>query len=235
MTEENPRPSNAPPPQLGRVAFHAVASGLTPLIPVPFLDDYALRQVRERMIRAVLQEHSLPTPQKAVVVLAGSHVSSTLGGRILGVLKTVALFPFKKIFRRIFLVLWVKDCVDMTSVTLHHGYLIQHALARGDLNASSLETDAPLRVHDAIVAACKEMDTRPVNQLLKRFFEGSRLLLSEATKALMNPLLGQPRVPQKGEEAEVASLADRLAAALWEQRGYFTSLEQRYEKHMGRS
>jgi hypothetical protein len=42
-------------------------------------------------------------------------------------------------------------------------------------------------------------------------------------------------VPEKGEEAEVSSLADRLAAALWEQRGYFTSLEERYEKHMGRS
>jgi hypothetical protein len=231
---ESPSSSSAPPPQLGRVAFHAVASGLTPLIPVPFLDDYALRQVRERMVRAALQEHSLPAPQKAVAVLAGSHVSSTIGGRILGFLKSLALLPVKKIFRKVFLVLWVKDCVDMASITLHHGYLIQHAMARGDLSAVNLESEAPLRVHDAIVAACKDMDARPVNQLLRRLFAGSRLLISEATQALMSPLRGQPRVPEKGEEAEVASLADRLAAALWEQRGYFTSLEQRYEKHMGR-
>jgi hypothetical protein len=223
-----------PPPQLGRVAFHAVASGLTPLIPVPFLDDYALRQVRERMVRAALQERSLPTPQKAVAVLAGSHVSSTVGGRILGILKSVALMPVKKVFRKVFIVLWVKDCVDMASITLHHGYLIQHAMARGDLNLATLETDAPLRVHDAIVAACKEVDARPVNQLLRRLFASSRMLIAEATQALMSPLRGQPRVPEKGEETEVASLADRLAAALWEQRGYFTALEQRYEKHMGR-
>jgi hypothetical protein len=39
-------------------------------------------------------------------------------------------------------------------------------------------------------------------------------------------------VPEPGEGAEVASLADRLAAALWEERGYFTALEQRYEKHL---
>lgn len=231
MIEPNPPSSNAPPPQLGRVAFHAVASGLTPLIPVPFLDDYALRQVRERMVRSVLQEHGLPTPPKAVAILAGSHISSTLGGRVLNLLKSVALLPFKKIFRKAFFVLWVKDCVDMASYSLHHGYLLQHAAARGDLNVGTLQGDTPQRVHDAILAACKEMDARPVNQLLRRLFAGSRLLIAEATKALMNPLRGQPRVPEKGEEAEVASLADRLAAALWEQRGYFTALEQHYGKH----
>jgi hypothetical protein len=216
------------------VAFHAVASGLTPLIPIPFLDDYALRQVRERMVRAVLQEHGLPTPAKAVSILSGAQVDITLGGRVLGALKSLALFPLKKIFRKAFLVLWVKDCVDMASYSLHHGYLLQYAVARGDLEANGLEAAAP-RVHDAILAACKEVDSRPVNQLLSRLFASSRLLLAEATQALMSPLRGQPRVPDKGEQAEVASLADRLAAALWEQRGYFTALEQRYEKHIGKS
>jgi hypothetical protein len=235
MTEQNPRPSNAPPPQLGRVAFHAVASGLTPLIPIPFLDDYALRQVRERMVRAVLQDHSLPTPAKAVSILAGSQVSTTLGGRVLNLVKGLALLPLKKVFRKAFIVLWVKDCVDMASYSLHHGYLLQHALARGDLTALTLEGEAPLRVHDAILAACKEQDSRPINQLLGRFFASSRLLLSEATQAIMSPLRGQPRIPEKGEEAEVASLADRLAAALWEQRGYFAALEERYQKHLGKA
>jgi hypothetical protein len=235
MTEQPSSSSNAPPPQLGRVAFHAVASGLTPLIPIPFLDDYALRQVRERMVRAVLQEQGLPTPTKAVSALAGSHVSSTLGGLLLGLLKSAALFPFKKMLRRVFLVLWVKDCVDMASYSLHHGYLLQHALARGDLDASTLEHDAPLRVHDAILAACKEVDSRPINQLLGRLFASSRLLIAEATQALMSPLSGQPRVPKQGDDAEVASLANRLAAALWEQRGYLKALEERYQKHLGKA
>jgi hypothetical protein len=230
MTEPNTQPSSVPP-QLGRVAFHAVASGLTPLIPVPFLDDFALRQVRERMVRSMLQEHGLPTPAKAVGVLAGVP-RNTLGGRVVGLLKGVALFPVKKLFRKVFIVLWVKDCVDMASASLHQGYLLQHAIARGDLDARGLEGDAPARVHAAIEAACKEVDSRPINQLLRRLFEGSRLLLAEATQAFLSPLLGQPRVPQQGETAEVSSLADRLAAALWEQRGYFTALEERYAQHL---
>jgi hypothetical protein len=235
MTEQNPRPSNAPPPQLGRVAFHAVASGLTPLIPIPYLDDYALRQVRERMVRAVLKEGGLSTPAKAVSVLAGSHVTSTLGGRLLSMLKSLMLLPFRRVWRRAFLVLWVKDCVDMASYSLHHGYLLQHAVARGDLSASTLDGDTPLRVHDAILAACKEVDSRPINQLLVRLFEGSKLLIVEVSKALLSPLIGQPRVPEKGEDAEVASLADRLAEALWEKRGYLTALEERYQKHFAQA
>ncbi len=101
------------------------------------------------MVRSILQEQGLPTPERAVTVLAGSQLSSLVSRQILGHLKTTALFPFKVVFRRLFLVLWVKDCVDMASVT-----------------------------------------------------------------------------------PEVASLADRLAAALWEQRGYFLALEQRYQEHL---
>jgi hypothetical protein len=235
MTESTSRPSSAPPPQLGRVAFHAVASGLTPLIPIPYLDDYALRQVRERMVRALLEEQGLKAPVKAVRILAGSHVTSTLGSQLLGFLKSVALLPFRRFWRKAFLVLWVKDCVDMASYSLHHGYLLQHALARGDLGASTLEGEAPLKVHDAILAACKEMDSRPINQLLGRLFEGSRLLLKEVTQALVNPLVAQPRVPEQGEAAEVASLADRLAAALWEERGYLTALQERYEQQLAKA
>ncbi|HLM44833.1 MAG TPA: hypothetical protein VK458_13250, partial [Myxococcaceae bacterium] len=184
-----------------------------------------------RMVRAALQEHSMPTPQKAVATLAGSHVSSTMGGRILGVLKSLALLPVKKIFRKIFLVLWVKDCVDMASLSLHHGYLLQHALAQGHLDAASLTTeDTARRVHTAIDAACKELDARPVNQVLRRLFSGSQLLLTELAKAL-DKWTGSPRTPQQGEAQEVASLAERLAAAMWEERGYFQSLESLYEKH----
>ncbi|WP_224360561.1 hypothetical protein [Hyalangium versicolor] len=234
MTESTSKPSGAPPPQLGRIALHAVASGLAPLIPIPFLDEYALRQVRERMVRAVLAEHGLTSPPpKAVGILAGSHVTSTLGGQLLGFFKSMALLPFRKVWRRAFLVLWVKDCVDMASYSLHHGYLLHHAVARGDLSARSLEGDAPNKVHDAILAACKEVDSRPINQLLGRLFQGSKLLIKEVTQALKTPLVGQPRVPEKEEDAEVASLADRLTEALWEKRGYLTALQERYEKHIG--
>jgi hypothetical protein len=214
------------------VAFHSVAAGLTPLIPVPFLDDYALRQIREQMVRDLLKEKGLKAPDKAVEVLAGSHEARTIGGRLLSHLKGLVLFPITKLFRKVFFVLWVKDCVDLTSVSLHHGYLLNHALERGDLDAGSLQGEAPREVHAAIVAACQQLDARPINQLLRRLFRSSRLLMAEATRALLQPKQG-PRTPDAGSEsAEVASLTDRLLKELWEERGYFTALEQHYDAHL---
>src|SRR5688572_9023886 len=122
MTEPKPQPPASPmPPSMSRVAFHSVAAGLTPLIPVPFLDDYALKQVRENMVRALLKERGLPAPDKAVGVLAGSHVQGSIGGHLMSFLKGLVLLPVKKMFRKVFFVLWVKDCVDMASVSLQIG------------------------------------------------------------------------------------------------------------------
>jgi len=208
-----------------------VASGLTPLIPVPFLDDYALRQTREGMVRQILREHGLPAQDKAVQVLAGSHVSTSLGGHVKSFLKGVLLFPVQKIFRKVFFVLWIKDCVDMASLSLHHGFLLTHAVERGDLDAATLMGDQPGKVHDAIVAACAEMDARPINQILRRLFASSRLLMAEATRAFFNPKNRSPRTPADQEEsAEVKSLTDRLLAELWEERGYFAALQQAYDR-----
>ena len=216
------------------MALFAVASGLTPLIPVPFLDDYALRRVREQMVRTLLRERSLSAPDRSVTVLAGLYPRQ--GSRLQQVASKVALVSlratWKKGYRRLATALWVKDCVDMASLSLHHGYLLQHALERGDLTAPTLASEAvPRQVHQAIDAACKELDSRPVNQALRRLFAGSQLLLSELALALES-WNGAPRTPRQGEAEEVASLAERLAAAMWEERGYFQSLEALYLKHL---
>ncbi len=231
-----PQPSATPstvPAALQRVALHAVASGLTPLIPVPFLDEYALRRVREQMVRSILRERTLSASDRTVTVLAGLHPRE--GSRLQQFVGKAALLSlrlaWRKAYKRFATALWVKDCVDMASVSLHHGYLLQHALAKGHLDALSLANeDTARRVHSAIDAACKELDARPVNQVLRRLFTGSQLLLTELAKAL-DKWTGSPRTPQQGEAQEVASLAERLAAAMWEERGYFQSLEALYEKH----
>ena len=229
-------PSSEPvvPLPVQRVALHAVASGLTPLIPVPFLDEYALRRVRQQMVRALLRERALSATERTVTVLAGLHPRE--GSRLQQLVSKTALFSlrltWRKAYKRMATALWVKDCVDMASVSLHHGYLLQHALDRGDLDARTLATEeAARRVHAAIDAACTELDARPVNQALRRLFDGSRLLVDELSRALEH-WSGAPRTPRRDEDQEVASLAERLAAALWEERGYFQSLESLYAKHL---
>ena len=243
----NPPPADPLLDALHRVAPYAVASGLTPLIPVPFLDDYALRRVRERLVRELLAEHhaGLAVDDATVRALAGHAVRE--GSRVQQFLGKAALLPLRFAWkvghRRLLTALWVKDCVDMASLSLHHGYLLHHALARGDLPPSALATpDAARRVHAAILAACREVDTRPVNQALRRLLAGSRLVLdtlertldfwSEAWRGAWNGTPPTPPPPSDDDAAARASLAERLAALLWEQDGYFHVLEARYARHL---
>ncbi|MFY0582251.1 hypothetical protein ACN28S_55420 [Cystobacter fuscus] len=164
------------PAPVRRVAQHAVAAGLTPLVPVPFVDDYALRRVREDMVRSLLAERGLSAPRPTLRVLAGLHPRE--GSRLQQLAGKAALLSLRlarrKSYRRLVSALWLKDCVDMASLCLHHGYLLQYALERGDLPAHALATpDAAHRVQAAIHAACAELDARPLNQALRRLWASS--------------------------------------------------------------
>jgi len=112
-------PSSEPvvPLPVQRVALHAVASGLTPLIPVPFLDEYALRRVRQQMVRALLRERALSATERTVTVLAGLHPRE--GSRLQQLVSKTALFSlrltWRKAYKRMATALWVKDCVDMAT------------------------------------------------------------------------------------------------------------------------
>jgi hypothetical protein len=229
-----PPPTLDIPAPVRRVANHAVAAGLTPLIPVPFVDDYALRRVREHMVRSLLDERALSAPPLTVAVLAGLHPRE--GSRLQQFASKAALLSLRlawsKGYRRLITGLWLKDCVDMASLCLHHGYLLQHALERGDLPADALATpDAARRVQAAIHAACAELDARPINQALSRLFAGSRLVRDALAEALAH-FQGAPLRPHLDETGEEVSLAERLAAVLWEKRGYFQTLESLYARHL---
>ena len=198
------------------------------------MDDYALRRVREDMVRSLLEERRLPAPRRTVRTLAGPP--SHQGSRVQQWLGKAALLSmriaWRKGYRRMLTALWLKDCVDMASLCLHHGYLVQHALERGDLDARTLATpDAARRVQAALHAACAELDARPINQALRRLFAGSRLVQDALEEALAH-FQGAPRRPHLDDAGEERSLAERLAAVLWEQGGYFRRLEALYTQHL---
>ncbi|EPX63871.1 hypothetical protein D187_005001 [Cystobacter fuscus DSM 2262] len=222
------------PAPVRRVAQHAVAAGLTPLVPVPFVDDYALRRVREDMVRSLLAERGLFAPRPTLRVLAGLHPRE--GSRLQQLAGKAALLSlrlaWRKSYRRLISALWLKDCVDMASLCLHHGYLLHYALERGDLPAHALATpDAARRVQAAIHAACAELDARPINQALRRLWAGSRLVRESLSEALAH-FQGAPLRPHLDDSGAETSLAERLAAVLWEKRGYFLTLESLYTKHL---
>jgi hypothetical protein len=90
---------------------HAVLVGLTPLIPVPILDDYVKGVVERRLVASVASARGVTLADGDVRALVDAD-ESFLGG----VAKSVLTFPLKLVFRKIFFVLELKRASDGASL-----------------------------------------------------------------------------------------------------------------------
>jgi hypothetical protein len=242
-------PSTEVPLDLPRhLIFHSLLSGLCPAIPLPFLDDWALRFTCRRMVVAYLNDAGLSTHTEIVdYIVRGDPPPSK------GCVKRLLLFPFKAIFwlilypikkilRKILVFLLIKDCVNQFSATLHHGFLLQVALSHERISAADVESVTPAlrRVYESIELTCKEADTRPVNRLLTTIIAQSRKTLFAAARPLRAVLRREYRAekvspsadlppadpPEFNAEAEeLDDVLDELEDALEQNQTYFQLLQ----------
>src|ERR671912_751047 len=94
---------------------HAIFVGLTPLIPVPVVDDLAQAYFRRRLVRTLAASHGRTLSAEELDALT----SEPGGGCLRGCAVQVVLYPLKKIFRKIFFFLEWKRAADLTSQTYH--------------------------------------------------------------------------------------------------------------------
>ncbi len=225
-----------------RSIFFAVLAGLCPLIPLPFIDDIALDFVRKQLLASLFAAHQLELTPVHLAALLQTEKSNRLVGCFVGII----LYPVKKIFRKIFFVLAVKDCVDSASAVLHEGLLVRHALASGLVDRASLDagTDTLLALNRAIRTTCQQTDTRPVNQVFRRVFTASRSALADAAAALASLIRnkgGSRKNPQPVQTAfehaehqsnpQVDRLVDALGGQVFTEPGYLDALEKRFESN----
>ncbi len=110
------------------VARLVILSGLTALIPVPYLDGYVERQILRKAIQRLALVHTFEVTKDALDTLVEDR-----GSVLLGCLVAVLWWPVKKLFRTIFFFLTVKDVIDLVSVNSHRIAMIDHALREGEL------------------------------------------------------------------------------------------------------
>jgi hypothetical protein len=89
------------------LAAKAFAIGLTPIIPLPFLDELVRTWLLRRGIRQVAAEHGVTLADKALKRLASDR-----GGCLIGCLIGVVWWPIRKLFRTMFYFLTIKECLD---------------------------------------------------------------------------------------------------------------------------
>src|SRR5918997_2712660 len=163
---------------------HAVLVGLTPLIPVPVVDDLVKSHLLRRMARELAAGRGHRLSPEEVEALTAERGGGCLGG----CLGQVVLYPLKKIFRKIFYFLEWKRAADLTSRTYHHGYLIDHALRPRADGPRLIERKSAAEVGAAIDAVCRESPVKPLESAVGATFRGSKNVLAGAAKILERAL-----------------------------------------------
>lgn len=214
--------------------LHAVLVGLTPLIPIPILDDAVKGYIERRVVLELGKKHG---------VLLGADVVSALvddpSGSVLSALAQGAIqYPLKLLLRKLFFVLEVKRASDAASLAYHRGYLIDRALALKILEPLG-PYPSPM-VRSAMDWACHSGQISPLSSVMAGAFEGSRAALEAIGKGLVKRL--RPKRGATGAQAvegavEDASKEGPLAGVVEElRRGlreipaeHFTNLEQKFD------
>ncbi len=213
----------------GILLTHTTLIALTPLIPLPFVDDWVRGWLLRRMARGLAEAHRLRIWPEEIRVLVELPSSSWVGGMVKGAI----LSPIKKVLRKTFMFLAGKRIVDIASETYHRGYLIDLAFARGwcephgDCSAKELRS--------AIDAVLKEVPVSqsPVTTALRAGFEEAQSTLADVYTSLRARIGGVPTeatVARAIDDAEAAGLGGVVAslrrALLEVPREHFEALER---------
>ncbi len=136
---------------LRRQVGYSLVTGLTHLIPVPFLDDWAKDLLRQRQAMELARDRGVHLTGAEGKILACGHHPPTARGCVRGCLFALVVIPvellfkvfFNKIVRKVLFFLTVKDVIDTFSRTLHEGYLLRHALKLGALTPAPVPQGEP--------------------------------------------------------------------------------------------
>ncbi|MDO9022069.1 MAG: hypothetical protein Q8S73_40505 [Deltaproteobacteria bacterium] len=237
MSERRPRPRHVADESL--LLTHAALVGLTPLIPIPLLDDAVKAAIERRLVRQLAALHGVSLSDDAVSALANDPGD----GLLLGVAKGIVTFPFKLIFRKLFIVAEVKRASDEASLCYHRGLLLDLAFASRAV--APVGPKPPAEVRAAVERACAEVSVSPLGRVIGGVFEGSKGALEAVGRDLLARIGAGRRAPTRASvddaveagaaaERRVASLVERLRAAVATvPESHFIALEDRFEAALG--
>ncbi len=249
MSQEAGSTTNADLFPLRRLVFSSLLVGMTPLVPIPLLDDWAGDVLRRRLAADLAQHYEAKELGAAELeLLALGRRDVTAGGCLkgcassaLGLAFKLVLKIFRKLARKILFFLTVKDCVDTFSRTFHEGYLLRHALARGVLAGE----ERAAVVRQALETTLEEIDVRPFEGHVGKVLRGGFRLLRHGARQLWELLTVWRRSPEDDailrpgeareeldQEAELGGLVDELTAGVERESGHLRRLEALFESRL---
>lgn len=182
---------------------HAVLVGVTPLIPVPVLDDLTKKYFRKRLVRSLAAANGRTLGDEELSALVRERERGCLSGCLVAVF----IYPLKAIFRKVFYFLEWKRAADLTSRTYHFGYLVAYSMQPRKDGASLLDLCGAKAVNEAAQAVCRESPIKPVEGAIGGTLRGSKRILSAAASLLAGSLR---RLSGRARAEEVAEAIERV-------------------------
>jgi hypothetical protein len=238
-------------PGMTQLVYHSLLCGATALIPVPFLDDWALRIVKRRMLSEMLRSGGFSPETDRIRWLAGTGMWIGTQGCLYQALFYTVVLPVKilgyflrGILRTVFFVLIVKQAADRASACFHEGYLFAYAVRRHV--RSDRDLDAQLvRLPRVIAQVLRGLNTSPVWSVFAGILRVNRNLFLETARVLARSARLSRRKDDHGMAAADESLGEQrrrldnvvrhVGDLLGGQEGYLRNLERRFDFYFDRT
>ncbi|NLG99698.1 MAG: hypothetical protein GX491_20270 [Chloroflexi bacterium] len=176
----------------GAILFYSLTIGLTPLIPVPFVDDWIKTSVQRRMVRVIFNGRGLAVSDKEVDrLLEEEFWPSCLGGCAY----TLIEYPIRRLLRKLVFILEIRRAYVLMSQTWYAGFLLDSALLAGFRTGG--QPDEARRLRIAIADVRKRADAALIQRVLRQH---TRLgaLFGAAWKVFKGTAAGIPRAVFNG-------------------------------------
>jgi len=205
------------------IITHAVLIGLTPLIPIPVLDDLVKSFFYKRLVELLAFRHKLTLSVSEVNVLAEDRTQGFFKGCLIGTLEYVV----KRLIRKLTIVLEWRRAINVVTHAYYFGYLMDYAFQQGLYMPG--DPRQAVRLRSAIETARLNANTNLVKRIVQSSFNQSRAAVLRAvqqvSRSLQDIAFKRSRVWLRRQLAvRLRGRAPRLARWLYK-RLHFTEAE----------
>lgn len=150
------------------ITTYAILVGLTPLIPIPVLDDLVKGFFYRKLVQSLANIHQISLSSEETAALSQERDKGCLYGCLFGTFE----FLIKRLVRKIIFVLEWRRAIDLVTHTYYVGHLLDFAFEKGLYPAGNVEQATRLRA--AIEQTREGANTNLVKRTVRDSFNQSK-------------------------------------------------------------
>ncbi len=160
------------------IITHAVFIGLTPLIPIPIVDDLVKAFFYKSLVRSLASIHKLSLSAAEMDMLAEDRGQGCVNGCLIGMIEHIV----KRLVRKVIFILEWRRTITLVTHTYYVGYLMDYAFEQGLYTPGDVNRAMQLRA--AIELARRSANTHLVKRIVQTSFDQSRALVLGAVQQI---------------------------------------------------